>query len=137
MKQKTSGIESQLRQAIIEADMSRHRLSQLSGVDRAQLSYFVQGKRTLTLGSAEKIAEVLGLRIKNISQSKETKRMRVIKRTKAMNIQLGITKKLNKLKSQEKLNPKDFDYLDKRTHELYRLAKEADKLKEIKKIIEK
>ena len=137
MKQKTRGIESQLRQAIIEADMSRHRLSQLSGIDRAQLSYFVQGKRTLTLGSAEKIAEVLGLRIKNISQSKETKKMRVIKRTKAMNIQLGITKKLNKLKSQEKLNPKDFDYLDKRTHELYRLAKEADKLKEIKKIIEK
>jgi len=63
MKKKIEGIESQLRRAIIEAKLSRHRLSQLSGVDRAQLSYFVQGKRTLTLKSAEKIAEVLGLEL--------------------------------------------------------------------------
>ena len=61
MKKKIEGIESQLKRAIIEAEISRHRISQLSGVDRAQLSYFVQGKRTLTLKSAEKIAEVLGL----------------------------------------------------------------------------
>jgi transcriptional regulator with XRE-family HTH domain len=60
---KVKGIESQLRQAIQEAQISRNRLSILSGIDPAQLCYFVQGKRTLTLKSAEKIAEVLGLEL--------------------------------------------------------------------------
>ncbi|MFC1633653.1 helix-turn-helix domain-containing protein [Planctomycetota bacterium] len=68
MKKQIEGIESQLRLAITEAKLSRHRLSQLSGVDRAQLSYFVQGKRTLTLRSAEKIAAVLGLELKPIEE---------------------------------------------------------------------
>ena len=58
------GIESQLRQAILDAKISRNQLSKMSGVDPAQLCYFVQGKRTLTLKSAEKIAEVLGLELK-------------------------------------------------------------------------
>jgi len=60
---KAKGIESQLRQAILEANMSRNQLSIMSGVDPAQLSYFVRGKRTLTLQSAERIAQVLGLEL--------------------------------------------------------------------------
>ena len=64
MKRKIEGIESQLRQAILKSGMSRNQLSIKSGVDPAQLCYFVQGKRTLTLRSAEKIAKVLGLELK-------------------------------------------------------------------------
>ena len=60
---KQKGIEAQLREAILNAGMSRNQLSKLSGVDPAQLSYFVQGKRTLTLSSAEKIANALGLEL--------------------------------------------------------------------------
>ena len=53
-----------MREAIENSGMSRNQLSQLSGVDPAQLCYFTQGKRSLTLKSAEKIADVLGLELK-------------------------------------------------------------------------
>ncbi|HEW78673.1 MAG TPA: hypothetical protein ENH34_01720 [Phycisphaerales bacterium] len=56
---------------------------------------------------------------------------------KAQRIQQSITTRINQLKEQNKLTQKDFDHLDKRTHELYELAKEANKLEEIKKIIER
>jgi len=56
---------------------------------------------------------------------------------KAQRIQQSITTRIKKLKKQNTLTQKDFDHLDKRTHELYNLAKEAGKLEEIKKIIER
>ena len=61
---KAKGLENQLRRAIENSGMSRNQLSIKSGVDPAQLCYFVHGERTLTLKSAEKIAEVLGLELK-------------------------------------------------------------------------
>ena len=67
---KKKGLESQLRQAILQADMSRNKLSQISGVDPAQLCYFVQGKRSLTLRSAERIAEALGLELRPTRKKK-------------------------------------------------------------------
>jgi len=56
---------------------------------------------------------------------------------KAQRIQQSITTRINKLREQNILTPKDFEHLDKPTHELYNLAKEANKLEEIKKIIER
>ncbi len=56
---------------------------------------------------------------------------------KAQRIQQSITTRLNQLKEQNILTQKDFELLDKRTHELYDLAKEANKLEEIKKIVER
>ncbi len=56
---------------------------------------------------------------------------------KAQRIQQSITTRIKKLREQNILTPKDFEHLDKRTHELYNLAKEANKLEEIKKIIER
>jgi hypothetical protein len=65
---------------------------------------------------------------------------------KAQRIQQSITTRLNQLKEQNILTPKDFDDLYNRTrHGLYELAGEAEKklkeannkLEEIKKIIER
>jgi plasmid maintenance system antidote protein VapI len=56
-------IEQKLRDAIVKSEMSRYRISQLSGVGEAQLSLFVNGKRTLTLSVAAKIAKTLGLEL--------------------------------------------------------------------------
>lgn len=56
-------IEQKLQDRIVKSKMSRYRISQLSGVGEAQLSLFVNGKRTLTLTSAAKIAETLGLEL--------------------------------------------------------------------------
>ncbi|MFC1739707.1 helix-turn-helix domain-containing protein [Planctomycetota bacterium] len=63
-KNKNSGLEGQLWRAIRQAGISRYELSRKSGVDQAQLSYFMSGQRSLTLRSAEKIAGVLGLELK-------------------------------------------------------------------------
>lgn len=54
-------IEQKLREAIVKSKMSRYRISQQSGVSEGQLSLFVNGKRTLTLPAAAKVARLLGL----------------------------------------------------------------------------
>ena len=70
-KEKTKkDIEEQLRQAIIDSDLSRYRISQLTGVADSALCYFVNGQRTLTLTSAARVAEVLGLELKPARKEK-------------------------------------------------------------------
>jgi len=59
----SKNIEQKLREAILKSKMSRYKISHLSGVGEAQLSLFVNGKRTLTLPVAAKIAEVLGFEL--------------------------------------------------------------------------
>ena len=58
-------IEKKLREEIVNSEMSRYRISKLSGVSEAQLSLFVNGKRTLTLPAAAKLAKVLKLELKS------------------------------------------------------------------------
>ena len=62
-KSKKENIEDKLRRAILDSKISRYKISQLSGVGEAQLSLFVNRKRTLTLTSAAKVAEALGLEL--------------------------------------------------------------------------
>ena len=64
MGNKKKGLEEQLRRAIEGSGMSQNQLSLLSGVNRAQISRFVKDERTLTLASAEKIAEALEMELK-------------------------------------------------------------------------
>jgi transcriptional regulator with XRE-family HTH domain len=61
MAHKKNDIENKLRRAIVESDLSRYEISKRSGVAASQLSYFVNGKRTLRLDSAAKVAEILKL----------------------------------------------------------------------------
>ena len=63
MGRKAEKIEDQLRQAILGSEMSRYRMSQISGVDQAVLSNFVNCKRTITLVTAAKLAGVLGMEL--------------------------------------------------------------------------
>ena len=58
-------IEQKLRDAIINSKMSRYKISQESGVSEAQLSLFVNSKRTLTLPAAAKLAKVLDLELRS------------------------------------------------------------------------
>jgi len=60
----SKNIEQKLREAIVKSKMSRYKISQLSRVSEAQLSLFVNGKRTLTLPAAAKLAKVLGLELR-------------------------------------------------------------------------
>ena len=66
MAKDTDDIEAQLKAAILGSDLSRYRLSKLTGVSEGQLSRFVMDRddprhRTLTMESAARIARVLGL----------------------------------------------------------------------------
>ncbi len=58
-KKKKVDFESQLKQALLKSGMSCYKISQLSGLSNAQLSYFVNGKRSLSLSAASKLAEAL------------------------------------------------------------------------------
>jgi len=59
-------IEKQLKRALIESKISRYRIAKEAGLSESQLSYFVNGKRSLTLPAAAKLAKVLGLELKPI-----------------------------------------------------------------------
>ena len=63
MKCGCDDIEKRLKRALIESKMSRYRIAKESGLTESQLSYFVNGKRTLTLPAAAKLAKVLGLEL--------------------------------------------------------------------------
>jgi len=63
-------IENQLKQAIKESKMSRYKIAKESGLSESQLSYFVNGKRSVTLPTAAKLAEVLGLELRPVKHKK-------------------------------------------------------------------
>lgn len=63
VSKKHPDIETQLKRSILNSKMSRYQIARLSGVAEAQLSYFVNNKRTLTLPVASKLAKTLGLEL--------------------------------------------------------------------------
>ena len=63
-------LETQLKDAIKRSGLSQYQLARLSGVNQAQISYFLSGQRNLTLSSASKLAKVLGLELKPKARKK-------------------------------------------------------------------
>ena len=58
--------EIQFRVAIEQSGMSLKEIARKSDVDDSQLSRFLRGERTFTLPTAERIARVIGLELKEI-----------------------------------------------------------------------
>lgn len=56
-------LTDQLRQAILEADITQAELARRSGVPREVLSRFTRGLTGMSLGSVDAICAVLGLRL--------------------------------------------------------------------------
>ena len=52
-----------LRKAVEKSDESRYRIGRCSGVSASQLARLVSGERGLSIESAEKLADYLGLEI--------------------------------------------------------------------------
>jgi transcriptional regulator with XRE-family HTH domain len=73
MKSKCKDIEKQLKRAILGSEMTRYRISKESGLTESQLSYFVNGKRSLTLPAAAKLAKALGLELVQKKGRKKTR----------------------------------------------------------------
>ena len=70
MKKKQTNLEDTLRAAIERSGLSVYRIAKDAGVSQPALCLFVNGKRGLTLATASKVMDVLGLEIV------ETKRRR-------------------------------------------------------------
>ena len=66
-------IEKQLKQALIDSGMTRAEIARKSRnqLSEAQLSYFVNDKRSLTLPAAAKLAKILGLELNQVKKSKK------------------------------------------------------------------
>ncbi len=53
-----------MRDAILNAGMTRYALAKLSGVSEGVLCQFVTNKRTITMRTASRVAVVLGLELR-------------------------------------------------------------------------
>lgn len=62
-------IGERLRQAILTVP-NRNELARLAGVTPSNISYFVTGKRDITMGTGAKIAAVLGMELVQTGKSK-------------------------------------------------------------------
>jgi plasmid maintenance system antidote protein VapI len=71
MDSEVKDIEAQLREVIVNSEMSCYEIAKRSGVTGSQLSLFINGQRTLTLASAAKIAVALGLELQPLRSGKE------------------------------------------------------------------
>ena len=56
-------ISEQLREAIAKSGLSPYELAEASGVDRSVLSRFLNGRRSITLETLDRLADVLKLRL--------------------------------------------------------------------------
>jgi transcriptional regulator with XRE-family HTH domain len=63
----------QLKAAIEQSGMTRYKLAQAAGVEESTLSRFVNGKRSLSLESASRLAEVLNLELKPRRKARKAK----------------------------------------------------------------
>jgi transcriptional regulator with XRE-family HTH domain len=52
-----------IRQAVVDSGLSLNQLGRASAIDSGRLSRFMRGERDLTLASAAKLCEALGLRL--------------------------------------------------------------------------
>jgi plasmid maintenance system antidote protein VapI len=62
-RKKDPSLSEVLRTAILKADLSAYELAQAAGVDRSVLSRFLAGRRSITLETADRLADVLRLRL--------------------------------------------------------------------------
>jgi plasmid maintenance system antidote protein VapI len=61
MAKKRKTLTQQLLDAIAESGLSGYRLAKESGVPQQVLSRFLRGERTLTIETADRLADALGL----------------------------------------------------------------------------
>jgi transcriptional regulator with XRE-family HTH domain len=59
----SKSLTDQIRDAVRESKLSRYRICQETGIDKASMSKFVNGERGLSLASLDKLAALLELRV--------------------------------------------------------------------------
>ena len=72
-KQKAADWEAVLRQAIENSPLNRQQIAVQAGIDHGILSRFVTGQRTLTLPTAQRIGQIVGVEIRQIKKGGRSK----------------------------------------------------------------
>ena len=70
MKKMKLTFSDQIRKAIEDDEMSRYAISKATGVSQGDLSNFVHGKKMISLRGLDKIADLLGLHVLKVEDSK-------------------------------------------------------------------
>ncbi|MBU6414246.1 MAG: helix-turn-helix domain-containing protein [Planctomycetes bacterium] len=68
-----SGIGSSMRQQLRSSVKSRYRISRESGIAQSQISRFLKGESTITIDTADRLADAMGFRIRLVKQSERRK----------------------------------------------------------------
>ncbi len=58
-----AGLDELLREMVEHSEYSRYRISMETGVSQAQLSRFVHGQQTISIETAEVLAEFFGMEV--------------------------------------------------------------------------
>jgi plasmid maintenance system antidote protein VapI len=66
-------METELRKAIVESELTQYRIAKLADISHASMSQFVNGNRSLSLAAASKLATALGF---EFTQKKQTRKAR-------------------------------------------------------------
>lgn len=70
-RKKKTDLGATIRRAIRDDDRTPYGVGRDAGVDRSILVRFVNGDRSLTLGTASKICDVLGLELRPVPSGKK------------------------------------------------------------------
>lgn len=66
-------MEAILRKAILDSERTQYRIAKDAGISLAQMSYFINGHRSLSLKAAGKLADTLGFELVRKKQARKVK----------------------------------------------------------------
>ena len=61
---KAISFTDQIRRAVLSSKMTRYQIAQVTGIDKASLSRFVNGERGLSLAAIDILADLLDLEVR-------------------------------------------------------------------------
>lgn len=67
-RKKPTGLGDQLRQAITDSGLTRFEVAKRASISYSQIHSFCAGTRTLTVDSASRVCDVLGLKLTKVKR---------------------------------------------------------------------
>ena len=72
-RRRRSQVAETLRQVIRDSELSQNEIARRAGIDSGMVSRFVNGERGMTLGTAARVAAVLGLALRLVPEGRGRK----------------------------------------------------------------
>lgn len=75
-RKKKKTLSDEVRRAVMECGMTRYEIAKRSGIAQSVLSRFVTRERTITLGTLDRLADVVGVEVIFRGATRKGRRMR-------------------------------------------------------------